>query len=124
MSNEPKNNSKGLLAFILIFVGAIWLIRQLGIYNYFPDLHIYNIFHPMQNVLHKIWHLVFSWPVILIIIGLILLAGKRSSGGLILIIIGGLFLLPKIFILPGITAVLIFPFVLIGLGVALIAKII
>ncbi|NQU87082.1 MAG: hypothetical protein HQ541_15100 [Mariniphaga sp.] len=124
MSNESKNNSKGLLAFILIFIGSLWLLKQLGIYINFPNFHFHDFFHPFRNAFHNFWHLIFSWQTILIIVGLILLAGKRSTGGLILIIIGGLFLLPQIFILPGITAVLIFPIVLIGIGVALIARII
>jgi hypothetical protein len=123
MSNESNKNSKSVLAILLIVFGGLWLLRQLGIYFDFPHFHFNELIFPIRNAFHNVWHFVFSWPIILIIIGLALLAGKRSTGGLVLIIIGGLFLLPKIFIIPGFTAALIFPIVLIGIGVALIARI-
>jgi hypothetical protein len=60
--------------------------------------------------------------MILLIIGLILLAGKRSSG-IVLIIVGGIFLIPKIFYLPGLTISFLLPVLLIGFGVALVARV-
>jgi hypothetical protein len=59
--------------------------------------------------------------MILIIVGLILLAGKRS-GGVVLIIVGGFFILPKIFVLPGLTISFLIPVILVALGVAMVAK--
>ena len=122
MSEKAKNNSNILLAVILIVIGGLWLLRQLGIYIEFPRIHLHELFFPIRNLFRDFWHFIFSWQIILIIIGLILLAGKRSTGGLVLIIIGGLFLLPDILMIPGFTAALIFPVVLIAVGVTLIAK--
>jgi hypothetical protein len=49
------------------------------------------------------------------------MAGRRSAG-IVLIVIGGIFLIPKIFMVPHITISLLLPMVLIGLGVVLIAR--
>jgi len=122
MSEKANKNSNIILAVILIVIGGLWLLRQLGIYIDLPRIHLQDLFFPIRNLFRDFWHFVFSWQIILIVIGLILLAGKRSTGGLVLIIIGGLFLLPEIFYIPGFTAALILPVVLIGVGVALIVK--
>jgi hypothetical protein len=119
MNTKSDNNSKSVLAIILIIIGGLWLLRQVG----FPFFHIADIITPIRHVLHGFGSFIFSWPILLIIIGLILLAGKRTSSGFILIAIGGLFILPKIFVIPGLTATIVLPLVLIGLGIALIARI-
>jgi hypothetical protein len=59
--------------------------------------------------------------MVVIFVGLILMAGKRSAG-MVLIVIGGIFLLPKIFVLPGLTFSMFFPVFLVGLGIALIVR--
>ncbi|MCF6356788.1 MAG: hypothetical protein L3J54_03190 [Draconibacterium sp.] len=122
MSNERHNNSsKIVLAYILIAVGVFWTLRQLGVYYEFPQFILENIFYPLRRVFHHVAHFVFSWPMILIIIGGVLLAGKRSVG-LVFIIVGGIFILPKIFFIPGISISLLLPVLLIGIGVAMIAR--
>ena len=122
MSNEQhKNNSRIILAFVLIGIGIFWTLRQLGVYYEFPQFILENIFYPMRQVFYRVSHFVFSWPVILIIIGGVLLAGKRSIG-LVFIIVGGIFLLPKLFFIPGITISLLLPVLLIGIGVAMVAR--
>jgi len=122
MSNESnKNNSRIILAFVLIGVGVFWILRQLGVYYEFPQFLLENIFYPMRQVFYRVIHFVFSWPMILIIIGGVLLAGKRSIG-LVFIIVGGIFILPKLFFVPGITISLLLPVLLIGIGVAMVAR--
>jgi hypothetical protein len=49
------------------------------------------------------------------------MAGKRS-GGVVLLIIGGLFLLPKLIFISGAAIVFLFPILLIALGIGLIAR--
>jgi hypothetical protein len=119
-----RNNSRATLAVVLIVVGGLWLLRQLGIYVDFPYFDLDDFFRPFRNVLHNFWHFIFSWPMLLIIIGLIMLAGRRSYGGVVLIVIGGFFLLPKIFFMPGLSATLLLPIILIGIGVAIVVRII
>lgn len=122
MHNESHHNSKNVLAIILIVLGGMWLLQELGVYINFPSFHFNELFFPFHSIFHNFWRLAFSWPVILIIVGLILMAGKRSRGGIILIILGGFFLLPRIFMLSGITAAVIFPVALIAVGIALIVR--
>ena len=122
MENKPENsNSRVVLAFVLIGIGSLWLLRKLGIYLEWPKFYLENIFFPFKNMFHDLTQFIFSWQMVLIIVGLILMAGKRSAG-VVLIVIGGIFLLPKIFVLPGLTFSLFFPVLLVGLGIALIVR--
>ncbi|QIA09493.1 LiaF transmembrane domain-containing protein [Draconibacterium halophilum] len=116
-----KENSKEVLALVLIGIGLLWILKQTGFFFKFPFLNFHEIFSPITSVFHGVGHFVFSWPVILIIIGAVLMAGKRS-GGLVLLIIGGLFLLPKLIFISGAAIVFLFPVILIALGIALIAR--
>ncbi len=122
MENKPENrNSRVVLAFVLIGIGSLWLLRKIGLYFEWPQFYLQNLFFPFKNVFHDLTQFIFSWQMILIIVGLILMAGKRSAG-VVLIVIGGIFLLPKIFILPGLTFSMFFPVLLVGLGIALIFR--
>ena len=123
MEMEKQNsNSRVVLAVVLIIFGSLWLLRKIGFYIEFPNIDFGQIFYPFRQVFHWVGHVVFSWPMILIIIGLILTAGKRSSG-IVLIVVGGVFLIPKIFFMPGLTISFLFPVILIGFGVAMVARI-
>ncbi len=120
-NNKPhKDNSRIVLAFVLIGIGVIWILRKLGFYI---DLNInwHNVFYPMRQFFHGWGHFIFSWQMILIIIGLVLLAGKRSLG-IVFIVIGGVFILPRLIHFPGLTASLLFPVILIGVGLAMVIK--
>ena len=122
MENKPqKDNSKIILAFVLIGIGSLWLLRKIGFYIEFPHIYLQNILYPIRHFFNGWGHFLISWQMILIIVGLILLAGKRSAG-IVLIIIGGVFILPKIFYWPGLTFSFLFPIMLVGIGVAMIAK--
>ena len=122
MGNKPDKSNKGtLLAIVLIVIGVIWLFKRSIIYFNIPDFYWYNLHFPFRPSLHSFRYLIFSWPVILIIVGLILMAGRRKSG-IVFIIIGCLFFIPKIIHIPLITATIIIPIVLIAIGIVLIAK--
>lgn len=124
MKNEQhKENSRIVFAFVLIGVGILWILRKLGIYFEFPQFVWENVFYPIRHIFRSIGHFIFSWPMILILIGGVLLAGKRSVG-LVFVIVGGIFILPKLFFFPGITISLALPVLLIGIGVAMVARII
>uniref|UniRef100_UPI0032170809 LiaF transmembrane domain-containing protein n=1 Tax=uncultured Draconibacterium sp. TaxID=1573823 RepID=UPI0032170809 len=118
-----KENTRETLALVLIGIGLLWILKQMGIFHHISFFHFDNIFRPFHNVLHNVGNIFFSWPMILIIIGIVLLAGKRS-GGLVLLIIGGIFILPKLLIISGVSIILLFPLLLIAIGIALVAKII
>ncbi len=122
MESKPQNNnSKVVLAWILIGIGIIWILRKTGLYLEAHNAYFQNIIFPFKSVFHDLTHFLFSWQMVIIIVGLILMAGKRSSG-IILIVIGGIFLLPKFLVVPGLTFSMVFPLLLVGLGIALIAR--
>ena len=116
-----KNKSREILAFVTIGFGLLWLAKEVGLFRYFPFIHFENFFRPVRRALHNLGDVLFSWQIILIIIGIVLLAGRRSSGWT-LIIIGGVFLIPKIFIFSGISLFLLFPIVLIAVGISLLTR--
>ena len=123
MNSESKGNSNSriVFAFVLIGVGVLWALRKLGIYFEFPDIFWENIIFPLRDFFSRISYFLFSWPMLLIIIGAILLIGKRSAG-FVFLIVGGVFILPKIFSFTGLTMSLFLPVLLIGIGVAIVAK--
>ena len=122
MENKPQsNNSKVVLAWVLIGIGILWILRKIGFYFDIPHFYFQNIFFPFKNIFHDLTHFLFSWQMVLIIVGLVLMAGKRSSG-IVLIVVGGIFLLPKLFVVPGLTFSMFFPVLLVGLGIAMIVR--
>ncbi|KAF0238896.1 MAG: hypothetical protein FD181_619 [Prolixibacteraceae bacterium] len=122
MESKPQNNnSKVILAWALIGIGIFWILRKIGLYFNFPDFYFQNIFFPFKDLFHDLRHFVFSWQMVLIMVGLILMAGRRSAG-IVLIAAGGIFLLPKFLIVPGLTFSFFFPVLLVVLGVALVTR--
>ncbi len=115
---HKRDNSRSVLAIVLIVIGVLWLLRKMGFYFEFPRVFWENIYFPFRHFFQNWGHIFISWPMILIIVGVILMAGRRSAG-LILLVIGAVFLIPRIFFLHGITITLLFPVLLIGIGVAI-----
>ncbi len=119
MNNEPQNNnSRVVFAFVLIFVGILLVLKRLGAYW---NINFGDLFFPIRQFFHGWGHFIFSWPMILIVVGLILLAGKRSFG-IAFIVVGGIFILPKLFYFPGLTISLLLPVLLIAVGIAMVVK--
>lgn len=118
-----KEKSRETIALVLIGIGLLWILKQTGDFHFTPSFYLENIFAPIRNVFHGLGNILFSWPTVLIIVGIVLLIGKRS-GGLALLIIGAIFLLPKLVLVSGVTLFLFFPLILIGFGIALVAKLI
>ena len=118
---QRRDNSRIVFAVVLIIIGVLWLLRKMGFYFEFPRVFWENIFHPFSQFFNRWAHIFFSWPMILIIVGVVLMAGKRSAG-LVLLVIGAVFLLPRLFFFPGVTIALLFPVLLIGIGVAMVAR--
>ena len=73
-SNRP------ILGVVLVLVGLFLVMRNTGI---FPDF---------------IDHVIFSWPMLLVAIGLVMTLGKaEKTSGVIVMAVGGFFLIPTIF---------------------------
>lgn len=91
-----------LIGLILIMVGGVLLSKQFGLVNLsLPDY-------------------LFSWPMILIVVGLIQLTKK--SDGWILIAIGCMFLVPKIFPERHVDFWTLWPLIFIAIGLNLLFK--
>lgn len=75
-----ERNSRNLVGFILILIGLFLIGRNVGLFSGF-----------IENV-------IFSWQMLLVVIGfVILLSHHNRTTGLILMSVGGFFLLPEIF---------------------------
>ena len=119
---NQKDNSRKILAIVLIVFGFLLILKQSGVFFEYPFLQLKSVFMPIRHAFQGVGHILFSWPVILILVGLILMAGRRSAG-VVLLIIGGIFLLPKLFFLSGAAMLLFLPLVLIVVGIAIVARI-
>ena len=76
------SDSRVFLGILFVAIGALLILENLDFLSY--DLS----------------HILISWPMLLIVIGVYNLSRKSGSAGLILIAIGGYFLLPRIFDIP------------------------
>jgi predicted membrane protein len=73
-------NNRAIIGVILVLVGLFLVMRNTGI---FPDI---------------IDHVVFSWPMLLVGIGLVMTLGaSEKTSGVIVMAVGGFFLIPMIF---------------------------
>lgn len=116
-----KESPRIIFAFVLIGIGIIWLLRKIGFYIEFPQIYLDNIFYPLKQLFHSWGHFIFSWQMVLILAGAILMAGKRSIG-IVLLIVGIFFMLPKLFYFPGFSNSFVFPVILVGIGLAMVLK--
>jgi predicted membrane protein len=73
-------NNRAIIGVILVLVGLCLVLRNTG---FFPDF---------------IDHVVFSWPMLLVSIGLVMTLGaSEKTSGVIVMAVGGFFLIPMIF---------------------------
>jgi predicted membrane protein len=74
-------NNRAIIGVILILVGLFLVMRNTGV---FPDF---------------IDHVIFSWPMLLVTIGLVITIGSadRKTSGVIVMAVGAFFLIPHIF---------------------------
>lgn len=77
---RPTTSNKTLIGVILVLAGLFLVIRNTG---FFPDF--------IDNV-------IFSWPMLLVVIGLVMTLGStEKSAGVIVMAVGGFFMIPLIF---------------------------
>lgn len=110
-----------ILAIVLIAAGVIWLFRRAAHFPVFAHIHLQQFFMPFRHLFNVIENTLFSWQIIIIFTGIVLLAGRRSAGA-ILVVFGVLFLLPEILHLSFWSLSFLIPALLIGTGIILIIK--
>lgn len=118
MEKKAKKDNSGLvIAIILILVGAFWILKEVGV-----NINLAVLFEPFTWMFNKLGRIIFSWPMILLVIGLILVASKKTVGW-ILVGLGAFFLLPLIFPkVAFLTSGLFFPLALVAIGVYIIIR--
>ena len=102
---HQRNNKRALLGLLLVLLGFLLVVSN---FHVFPFA----------------WkHIIFSWQGLLILIGtFFLFSSKPNPTGWILIGIGGFFIIPRIWDLPGGWNGMFWPAVLLGLGAMLIVR--
>lgn len=104
-SEDGARSKKYLLGVIVIAAGFLLLLSNIGLLPY--DLK----------------HVLLSWQMLLIGIGIVSLFSSESrTPGTILILIGGIFILPRIFDLHFNVWHVFWPVILIGLGILILTK--
>jgi predicted membrane protein len=102
MSQQQKNNL--IIGLLLIMAGIVVLLSKFAL---LPPL---------------ISQVIFSWPMLLIVIGIISWTKKQRSTGNLLILIGIVFLIPRTGLIPGWSMDKYWPIFLIVLGIFLILR--
>lgn len=101
---DGKDNKK-VIGIIFLVIGLVFLGRN---FDFIP---------------HNIAYVLFSWPTILIVIGSIILVGKKKSiGGLFMIATGGVFLWDRLYPLSPLDWKFAWPAIFIFVGVALVVS--
>lgn len=78
--NRHMSSNRPIIGVILVFIGLFLVLRNTG---FFPDF---------------IDHVIFSWPMLLVGIGLVMTLGaSEKTTGVIVMAVGGFFLIPLIF---------------------------
>ncbi len=102
---QKKIHGRSILGIILVLIGLVMIARSL---NIFPS---------------ELADDLFSWPMILVVLGIIFLSSKsNNTTGWILLIIGTIFLLPRITDLPYSFREVFWPVVFIGIGLLILFK--
>lgn len=74
------SNNRPIIGLLLVFVGLFLVLRNTGFFPEFID------------------HVIFSWPMLLVAIGLVMTLGaSEKTSGVIVMAVGGFFLIPMIF---------------------------
>ncbi len=105
IENRTKANSRIFLGFVLVILGALFLLDNLN-FMYF-----------------SIPHVIFSFPTILLVIGILILVNSEKKGaGIILVVIGTFWLLSEIFPHISFNGGVIFSILIIALGIYILIK--
>jgi predicted membrane protein len=104
MESQYKVNRRVMFGIILIAVGGIWILQQLGV---------------IPPVLREI---LISWQMLLILIGAFSLINGNDVTGWILILIGGVFLIPHMVEVPWELRRLAWPVLLVVAGAVMLVR--
>lgn len=118
---EHKRHSGSFWAYVLIIVGILWILKKSGWDINLPGIGDFfaGLGHLFGNMAH--WSAGAFFPLLIILAGIVLLAGRRFLGALFLVLIL-MMVLPHFLIIPGILMVVFFPVILIVIGIIILTK--
>jgi len=118
---EHKRHSGSFWAYVLIIFGILWILKQSGWDIHFPGIGEFfsGIGHFFSSIAH--WSFGAIIPILIILVGISLIAGRRFLGALIFVLLLMIFI-PHFLIIPGIFMVLFFPVLLIIVGIIILSK--
>ena len=118
---EHRRQSGSFWAWVLIISGLIWIMSKSG-----WDINLPGIAGFFSGIGHFFGNMA-SWsagaflPVLIILAGIILIAGRRFFGALLFVLLV-MILVPHFLIIPGILMILFFPIALIIIGIIILSK--
>jgi len=118
---ERKRNSGSFLAFVLIIIGILWIMKKSGWDINLPGIG--DVFSAFGNFIGNmaVWSHGMMLPILLLIAGILLITGRRLFWTL-LFFIALLFFLPTFILIPGIIMLIFFPVILIVIGIVILSK--
>lgn len=118
---EQRRHSGSFWAYVLIIFGLLWILKKSGWEINLPGLGDFfaGIGHFFSNFAH--WSTAAFFPILIILIGIILLVGRRFIGALFLVFLL-MMLIPHFLIIPGILMIVFFPLILIIIGIVILTK--
>ena len=118
---EHRRHSSPFWAYVLIIFGILWMMSKDGWDINLPDVG--GLFAGIGNFFGSLFHWTSGamLPLLILFVGIVLIAGRRLFGALLLVLLLLIFL-PHFLILPGILMIAFLPVVLIIIGIIILTK--
>jgi hypothetical protein len=118
---EQRRHSGSFWAYVLIIFGILWILGKSGWDINLPGIGDFfaGIGHFFSNIAN--WSIGATFPLLLLFIGIVLIAGRRFFGALLFVLLILIFI-PHFLIFPGILMIIFFPVLLIIIGIIVLTK--
>jgi len=118
---ENSRRSSPFWAYVLIIFGILWILNKSGWDVNLPGVGaLFAAFGSLFGHLTQ-WSAGINIPILLLILGILLIAGRRLFGALLLVLLI-MILIPHFLIIPGILMIVFFPVILIIIGIVVLTK--
>jgi predicted membrane protein len=104
MEHEKRTDKRAYFGVFLILLGVVWILERLDLIPVFVD------------------DILISWQMVVIAIGVFALLGGNRTTGVVLIFIGGVFLIPEMIHIPYELRRIVWPLLLVGVGIILLIR--
>lgn len=104
MTHTRQSNKRIFFGIFLILLGSVWILERLDLIPDFVD------------------DILISWQMLLIAIGMFAIIGGNRTTGMVLIMVGGVFLIPEVLEIPYELRRIVWPLLLVGVGIILLFR--